>query len=193
MKKSIPYWSTIQAIGWLVATKIASLLKINFIVGSQLACFSAVSIVTPLVGLISGLTGCGLFFAMRIFFSFIYNPLGSLHLLAFCLPGLCASLYLASEHILIRLILPIVCMILFISHPVGGAAFAYALYWLIPIALYFVRNKSLFLQALGSTFTAHAVGSVIWLYTVPMSAVLWLGLIPIILGSSFPVPINFST
>jgi hypothetical protein len=44
-----------------------------------------------------------------------------------------------------------------------------------------VPQRSLFLQALGSTFIAHAVGSVIWLYTVPMTAAMWMGLMPIVL------------
>ncbi len=170
-----------QAIAWLIIIKLVSFLKISFIVGSQLAHFSAVSIVTPLVGLLSGIIGCWALLVIKMAFGFAYNPVISLHMLAFCVPGFCASLYLASSHISIRLILPIVCMVLFIGHPVGFYSFAYALCWLIPIILYFVRKKSFFLQALGSTFVAHAVGSVIWLYTVPMSSVLWLGLIPIVI------------
>jgi len=78
-----------------------------------------------------------------------------------------ASLYWSTRHYSIRLLLPIVCMGLFIIHPVGAQAFAYSLYWLIPVVLFFVPQRFLFLQALGSTFIAHAVGSVIWLYTVP--------------------------
>ncbi|MGB8366971.1 MAG: hypothetical protein WCD44_01300 [Candidatus Babeliales bacterium] len=181
MKKFISYSKWMQVVGWLISIKLASFFKVSFIVGSQVAHFSAISIATPLVGLISGLSGCGIFFMLKAMLSFLFNPVSSLHLLAYCIPGFCASLYLASSHITIRFILPIICMILFIVHPVGFGAFTYALYWLIPIILYFVKRKSLFLQALGSTFVAHAVGSVIWLYTVPMSSVLWLGLIPVVI------------
>ena len=181
MKKYIAYWTAIQVIGWMIIIKLANFLKISFIVGSQLAHFSAVSIVTPLIGLFSGITGCLVLLVIKMMLGLYYNPLYSLHILAFCVPGFCASLYLASSHSMVRLILPIACMILFIVHPVGYVAFAYSLYWLIPVALYFVRKKSLFLQALGSTFVAHAVGSVIWLYTVPMTPALWIGLIPIVI------------
>ena len=59
-------------------------------------------------------------------------------------------------------------MILFIAHPVGAAAAPYAFYWFIPIFIAMMRNRTLWHDALASTFTAHAVGSVIWLYTVPM-------------------------
>jgi len=181
MKKCTAYLTGMQTIAWMILIKLVGFLKINFIVGSQLAHFSAVSIVTPLVGLFSGVAGCWVLLLIKMALRLLYSPLGSFQILAFYVPGLCASLYLASSHIMVRLILPIVCMILFIIHPVGYASFAYALYWLIPIVLYFMRKKSFFLQALGSTFTAHAVGSVIWLYTVPMSSVLWLGLIPIVI------------
>ncbi len=182
MKKCITYWTGMQAIAWLIIIKLVSFFKISFIVGSQLAHFSAVSIAIPLVGLLSGITGCLAILVIKMALGFSYNPVGSLHMLAFFVPGFCASLYLASGHISIRLIVPIVCMVLFIAHPVGFGAFPYALYWLIPIILYFVGKKSLFLQALGSTFVAHAVGSVIWLYTVPTSSLLWLGLIPIVIA-----------
>jgi len=181
MKKFTVYLMGMQTITWMILIKLVSFLKINFIVGSQLAHFSAVSILTPLAGLFSGITGCWVLLLARMALGSLYNPLGSFQILAFYVPGLCASLYLASSHIMVRLILPIACMILFIIHPVGYSSFAYSLFWLIPIVLYFVRKKSFFLQALGSTFTAHAVGSVIWLYTVPMTTVLWLGLIPIVI------------
>ena len=181
MKKRIVYWTGMQAAAWIILVKLASFLKINFIIGSQLAHFSAVSIVTPLVGLFSGIVGCWIVVFIKMALGLWYNSFGSFQILVFYVPGFCASLYLASSHIMVRLILPIVCMILFIIHPVGYASFAYALYWLIPIVLYFVHKKPFFLQALGSTFTAHAVGSVIWLYTVPMTPVLWLGLIPIVI------------
>jgi hypothetical protein len=71
-------------------------------------------------------------------------------------------------------------MILFVMHPVGGQAFVYSLYWLIPVALYFIPHRSLFLTGLGSTFIAHAVGSVIWCYTVPMTAGMWMALMPVV-------------
>jgi len=90
-------------------------------------------------------------------------------------------LYWATNHPVIRVGLPLLCMGLFIAHPIGSQAFLYSFYWLIPIVLYAFPHQSLFLQSLGSTFVAHAVGSVIWLYTVPMTAGMWLGLIPVVI------------
>jgi hypothetical protein len=161
--------------------KMSGLMKISFLVGSQMVWFSATNSVLPLAGAFGGVMGSGLVFLMRQLMHLFVSKTVSLSFLAFCVPGLCASLYWATQHYVVRLLLPIVCMGLFVMHPVGAQACIYSLYWLIPVVLFFVPRKSLFLQALGSTFIAHAVGSVIWLYTVPMTAALWMGLMPIVL------------
>jgi len=74
--------------------------------------------------------------------------------------------------------IPIVCMALFVLQPVGRAAWYYSLFWAIPL-LAKVFSKRLFLRSLGATFTAHAIGSVIWAWTVPMTAEAWTLLIPV--------------
>ncbi len=161
--------------------KISGLMKISFLVGSQMIWFSATNSVLPLAGAFGGVMGSGLVFFIRQLIHLLFFKTVSLSFLAFCIPGLCASLYWSTQHYVIRLLLPIACMGLFVIHPVGAQAFVYSLYWLIPVVLFFVPQKHLFLQALGSTFIAHAVGSVIWLYTVPMTAAMWMGLMPIVL------------
>jgi len=75
-------------------------------------------------------------------------------------------------------LIAILCMILFISHPIGRQAWIYSLYWLIPLIASFFP-KRLFLKALGSTFTAHAVGSTVFLYTIGLTPQVWLGLISV--------------
>jgi hypothetical protein len=75
--------------------------------------------------------------------------------------------------------IPLACMALFWLHPVGQQAWFYALYWLIPV---FAKlfSKRLVARSFGATFTAHAIGSTIWLYTIPMPAEAWIALIPIV-------------
>lgn len=77
------------------------------------------------------------------------------------------------------IIVPALAMIAFWLNPIGQQAWAYALYWLIPIAAKFLPDR-LVLRSLGSTFTAHAVGSVLFLYTIPTAPALWLALIPVV-------------
>jgi len=46
-------------------------------------------------------------------------------------------------------------------------------------------GQSFFLVALSSSFIAHAVGSVIWLYSLSMPAEKWIALIPIVAVERF--------
>lgn len=95
------------------------------------------------------------------------------------LPVLFSALYFARRSKLM-LIVPAVCMIAFWFHPEGRAAWHYALYWLIPILTYFFYEKSIILRALGTTFTAHAVGSILFLYAFNLKATAWAALMPMV-------------
>ena len=77
------------------------------------------------------------------------------------------------------IILPLAAMAAFWLHPVGQQAWFYALYWTIPVIARFLPD-TLVLRSLGSTFTAHAVGSVLFLYTIETAPALWIALIPIV-------------
>ena len=79
-----------------------------------------------------------------------------------------------------RVILPIFAIVTFVMHPVGQQAYLYSFYWLIPIFLYFIKDNSIFTKALTTTFIAHAIGSLMWLYFIPMTSVQWLSLIPVV-------------
>jgi len=97
------------------------------------------------------------------------------------LPMLFAALYFAkySKGKLTQAIVPLACMALFIAHPIGQQAWVYSLYWLIPVIV-LVLPENLFLRSLGSTFTAHAIGGIIWLYFIPTNPAFWMALIPIV-------------
>lgn len=159
--------------------KAASILKTSYIVGSHAAFFSASSIAIPLMGAWSSISTiimtCAFGFAVRIALGASLLPM-----FAFWVPGLCAALYWQLPSKFYRFGLPLVCMILFLANPTGLAAAPYAFYWFIPMLIAFRSSNSIWHHALASTFIAHAVGSVIWLYTVPMSASIWLALIPVV-------------
>ncbi len=104
--------------------------------------------------------------------------------------------------------LPILAIILFWVHPAiwGTWAMLYPLYWLIPLLVLLsagplgswldkndswlnnghfktVRRWGAWMgRALGATFTQHAIGGVLWLYTIPASQnpAFWLALIPLV-------------
>ena len=68
----------------------------------------------------------------------------------------------------------------FLAHQEGASAAAYSLYWLIPIIIHVSKARGVFWQALACSFTVHAAGSIIWLYTASIPAGVWLSLIPIV-------------
>ena len=148
--------------------------------------FSLTHCLIPLIGLFAGSLGASYFFALRTLI------IGSHSLLLAChLPSLAAALYLATFHkekntislskkLLLGLI-PLTCMVLFNLHPVGNQAFTYSFFWFIPLATLLVPHNNLFFHMIGSTFTAHAVGSILWLYggLIPDPQT-WVHLIPVV-------------
>lgn len=162
----------------VIAFLLCRCIKVSPIIGADFAFFSLSDVMMPLSG-VAGLSFGALMIVLRMGYRVIFlaSPLSSI---AYHLPGFCASAYWAAEGAAVRLMLPLLCMALFIAHPVGWQAAVYSLYWLIPVALYFYPRKTVFLTAFGSTFVAHAVGSVIWLYSFDLSSSAWIALMPVV-------------
>ncbi|MBU0592034.1 hypothetical protein KKD40_07460, partial [Candidatus Micrarchaeota archaeon] len=93
-------------------------------------------------------------------------------------PMVLAAIYFGSKKREIAYI-PLICMLLFWMHPNGAASWYYALYWLIPLAATFYK-QNLFVRSLGTTFTAHAIGSTAFLYAFNLPAEVWIALIPVV-------------
>ena len=72
-------------------------------------------------------------------------------------------------------------MLLFLAYQMSpNGHWIYSLYWLIPIFLPVLMPKNLFARSLSSTFVAHAIGSVAFLYLFDTTPEFWLSLIPIV-------------
>ncbi len=177
--KSVPFWIRISMI-W-VAFKAASFMKTSFVAGSFWTSFSLSNGIGPLAGAFGGFLGSIVFFFGNIVVALLLKKSITLSFLAFSgIPTFFASLYWASSSVIVRGLIPLLCMLLFLLHPIGLQAAPYALFWFIPLAIALQRNQSLFATALGSTFVSHAVGSVIWLYTAQMDASYWYALLPVV-------------
>lgn len=99
------------------------------------------------------------------------------------LPMLLATYYFSTKKKEITtFIIPLIAMAAFIIHPVGRTVWFFSLYWTIPVIIKLLPKYSNnpFLKGLGATFTAHAVGGAIWIWTIPMPAEAWIGLIPVV-------------
>lgn len=78
------------------------------------------------------------------------------------------------------LAVPVICIMAFLIHPIGRQVAYYPLlFWWIPIVAYLKRDN-LFVKSLGATFTAHAVGSVAWLWAFNLPVEVWRSLPPIV-------------
>jgi len=76
-------------------------------------------------------------------------------------------------------LIPIMAIFAFFIHPIGREVWYFSLFWLIPIIVVFLPQKlKIPSMALGATFVDHAVGSVLYLYTMNIPAEAWISAIP---------------
>jgi hypothetical protein len=165
-----------------ILSLLASNINFSKIIGSENQTFTFFQFIGPISG---GFLGAGagilsVMLAQIISFIWLGKQLELINILRF-LPMVFAAFYFAKyqkgkiEGALVGLI----CMALFIIHPIGSQVWYYSLYWLIPLLAVIIKDN-LLLRSFGSTFTAHAVGSTIWLYFVPSTPEMWVLLIPIV-------------
>lgn len=89
------------------------------------------------------------------------------------------------------IVIPLVCMGIFIAHPFGREAWYFSLFWLIPVAAY-LRRDILPLRSLGATFAAHAVGGAAWVWAFNLPASVWHSLIPVVITERILFAIGIS-
>lgn len=169
---------------WIVLVLISQNINIGLPVVDNLVAFACSSVILPLIGNFVSLPMTGVLTGLLWFGIHLEIPIP----LTMGIPTFCAALsWYASKNprgmssLLFHLVLPLVCMVLFYVSPPGEKAWPYALFWCVPVAMYFVAFKHperILPRALMSTFVQHALGSIMWVYWVPMGSDQWLGLIP---------------
>ena len=160
-----------------LAMSFAYFIPFTKIYGSWISYFSWSSIVAPVASYHFGILSV---FSI-IFCKSLLSPQRFLLFFALKrLPLIVSSWAFSSKNWITSLFVPAVCMLLFMVHPVGGQAFYYSFYWLIPMILYFVPT-SIASRSLSSTFIAHAIGSVVWLYFKGLGVEVWQLLMPIVI------------
>lgn len=166
-------------LGYLVtslAVLFARLIPFSWIIGSMSCYFSWSTMIAPIIAKHVGMSFIGLFFIATKGLTISSFLLHILHRL----PLLGAAYAYKNYHWLFAVAIPLICMSMFVIHDVGAVAWPYALCWLIPVCLWWFSDN-LFARALTSSFVAHAIGSVIWLYLGDIAAVTWMRLIPIVI------------
>lgn len=170
----------ISLVLWASLLAVSPFLKFTIPLGEKGASLSCFSIILPLLFVVgSKKYSMPIFTAILAAFSLITLPITA------GIPTFLAGLswryskYRGKNSLFIHLLFPLLCMALFARAPLVGSGWVYALYWVIPMVCYFLP-KSLLTRALQSTFVAHATGSVIWAYFLPMNGAKWLSLMPVV-------------
>lgn len=171
--------------------------KINFsaLVGAESQFFTLYQFFGPVAGGILGsLSGAvTVLLAQLIDFIVVGKEFSIINMIRLA-PMIFAAVYFAihskntPKSKFIQIIVPAICIIAFILHPVGRQAWFFSLYWLIPIIGALIPQRwrgALLWRSYGATFTAHAVGGALWVYTIPMTAQQWVALIPIVAFERF--------
>lgn len=95
-------------------------------------------------------------------------------------PVLFGTWYFASKRKSFNVAIPAIAIIGFLASPTGREVWYYPMFWLIPIVMSFFKEKSLLANALGATFTTHAIGGLLWIHFFSIPAQVWTGLVPIV-------------
>jgi len=182
----------IKIIGCSVFILFIARLKISLIWGSGNLFFSGASMIAPLFGAFFGIGGLGAILLLKkVSASALFStPFFAFTGLPLLFEAMCWSVdYRYSQRTFARFflnfLLPLGAFLLFIFHPSVGYGFWFGLYWTIPMGIYLAETAglvsvSVVTTAIRSTFIAHAVGSVLWCYTVPMTPGQWLALVPLV-------------
>ncbi|MBT4856372.1 hypothetical protein HOM50_00835 [bacterium] len=175
-------YSIVQTVSTYIGFELVRQVKCSMIIGAQTAFFSVAGIIAPVFGTsIGSLVAFCLFTALRVAVTstFFLQPVNLL--LISHIPFLVSAFMFAPRSKKLVSLFFIAAMFLFLVNPVGAQAWVYPMLWLIPLAVSAYNNTSVFTRAIRSTFAAHAVGSLIYLYTTSMSSSLWVTLTPIAL------------
>lgn len=159
---------------------VARLVPFNWIIGSQGSSFSWTTMIAPVIAKQCGFSWICLFFISTKVWTIISVLMFLLHRT----PLVFASFAYRSRHWITSFFVPAICMLLFVSHDHSCGAWFYSLFWLIPMILHFTPN-SIATRALASSFIAHGVGSVVWLYVMNISSEIWISLIPVVIIERF--------
>lgn len=166
---------------WLSLILLTFFARFSFPIGSALAEINLVNVVIPLIATemsfpISALLAGGVWITLHIM---------ELNQITFGLPTLFAILsWRASQrqgvsNIIINALTPLYIIAVFVSSQAGQDVRYFSLYWLIPIICTFLKPV-LLVRLLQSIFVQHAIGSLLWLYSIELPVDTWRDLFPVV-------------
>ena len=186
-KRNFIFIAIFTVIGFLVLQ-----IPITQLVGSKVK-FTVYDAFSPVAGAFIGtIPGVIAVFLMQ-FFNFLSHGanISDAGTIIRFFPTLFAVAYFAKKQ-KFNLVVPVIAIIAFVANPIGRTVWYFAFFWTIPIIMYFFRDKSLLARALGSTFTAHAVGGALWVWFFSLPAHVWIALIPVVIAERLLFTVGIS-
>lgn len=166
-----------------VLVLVAKQINFSLILGTENQAFTLFQFFGPIAGSFLGpFIGAGAVLIAQLADTILFGKTLTLINLLRLTPMLFAAIYFgfySKKKFNFTAVIPLIAMALFILHPVGQQAWYYSLFWLIPL-IASVLKKNLFFRSLGATFTAHSIGSIAFLYSIPTTPELWILLIPVV-------------
>lgn len=188
MKKNVLFITIFTIIGFL-----ALQIPVAKLEGSKVT-FTVYDAFAPIIGsFIGSIPGMIAVFLMQ-FFNFLAHGarIEDAGTIIRFFPMLFGVLYFARKGTL-NLIVPVIAIVAFMAHPIGRQIWYFSLFWTIPLLAYFFRDRFLLARALGSTFTAHAVGGALWIWAFSLPAPVWISLIPVVIMERFLFTLGICT
>jgi hypothetical protein len=137
----------------------------SFIIGSWHSYFSFANISIPLF-----VSHCNIVYALFYYLAKALFAKNGFWFIAKKASLLVSGVAYKRHSPLFSFVVPALCMALFMTHAVGSHVFWYSFFWFIPMILHVFVKDNIFASALQSTFLAHAIGSVVWLYIYGLEA-----------------------
>lgn len=186
------YKKILFSIAFVIIGLIFLQIPVTHLVGSK-ATFTLFDSFSPIIGgFVGPIIGAYAVLAMQLLNFFVHgSTVFDAGMIIRLVVPLFAVLYFAKKTQL-NIFIPVLAILVFNLNPVGRSVWFYSLLWLIPIACYFLQERYVFARALGATFTAHAVGGALWIWTIHLPAAVWTSLIPVVLVERFAFAVGIT-
>jgi len=175
------------AIVFGLVSLVALNINVSYIQGSQNKSFKLFQLVAPTAGAFLGpVLGTLAAFVAEVLDALFNSKELTFSSFLFMFPVLGAVYYFSAyaksraTNDILTTVIPLMAITAFVLHPVGSAAAIYSAFWLIPLIVKLLP-ENVFLRSLGATFTAHAIGSVFWIYLFATTPSFWFALIPLVM------------
>ncbi|MBA3751368.1 hypothetical protein H0X06_01015 [Candidatus Dependentiae bacterium] len=160
-----------RTIACALITQLLGTFSISPILGTNFLSFNLTHALTPLTGFFGNGIHIVVAYMVHTAITGLYGSIG--FNLFNHMPTFCGALFLATDSRFLKASISTLCIVMFLLHPIGRECAFYTLYWIPPLIISFLPRSPLFIQALGSTLTTHAVGSILWIYSHNTTVAFW--------------------